>query len=87
LVRIRFPVRFTLSVFRHASAVQVRDVMAEDTARKRAEQCMDLAREASNEADRSRWLVMAQFWFRQVTAQVDERERDAKPAPQIVVLD
>jgi hypothetical protein len=61
--------------------------MAEDTARKRAEQCMDLAREASNEADRSRWLVMAQFWFKQLTAAANGHERDAKPAPQIVVLD
>jgi hypothetical protein len=55
--------------------------MAEDTPRKRAERCMDLAREASNEADRSRWLVMAQFWF------AAEHAKDPEHAPQIVVLD
>ena len=30
---------------------------------------------------------MAQFWFKQLTAAANEHERDAKPAPQIVVLD
>jgi hypothetical protein len=59
----------------------------DDTARKRAEQCMGLAREASNEADRSRWLIMAQFWFGRVTDAANERGGDVKPAPQIVVVD
>jgi hypothetical protein len=52
---------------------------AEDS-RRHAAHCVELARNARNEADRRRWLDMAQFWLQRA----NEAERPRSPLSDLV---